>query len=244
MPPPLRPAIVTIDGPAASGKSTIGRSLADRLDFLFFDTGIMYRAVTWAALERNVEVTSEERLGALAERIEIDIRTPQNGEADGRQSTVLVDGEDVTWRLRSPAVEQNVSAVSAHARVRAALSKHQRRIGLRYGGGDQERAGIVMVGRDIGTVVLPEAPLKIFLDASAEARARRRHAELVERGKALPYEQVLAEIVARDAQDSSRAVSPLRPASDAVVVDTTALTPDQVVERILGELRARFAVPS
>lgn len=237
----LRPAIIAIDGPAASGKSTIGNTLADRLGFLFFDSGIMYRAVTSAALEREVDLDSEAGIGALAEDVAIDIRSPRPDEADGRQSTVLVDGEDVTWRLRSPAVERAVSSVSAFARVRRALSGHQRRIGLRYGGGGEDRAGIVMVGRDIGTVVLPEAPLKIYLDASAEARAHRRFAELEQRGKPRLYDDVLAEIVKRDAQDSGRAVSPLRPAADAVIVDTTSLTPDEVVTRILNELAARFS---
>lgn len=233
----LRPAIIAIDGPAASGKSTIGHELAGRLGFLFFDTGVMYRAVTWAALARGVALDSESEIGLLAETLHIDVQEPVGEQADGRHLTVLVDGEDVTWRLRSADVDRAVSLVSAYARVRRALAAHQRRIGLGYGAGRNatgNAAGIVMVGRDIGTEVLPEAPLKVFLDASPEERARRRHAELLERDKDVPYSQLLAEIVARDAFDSGRAVSPLRPATDAVILDTTSLTPGQVVERILA----------
>jgi cytidylate kinase len=230
----LRPAIIAIDGPAASGKSTIGLRIANLSGFLFFDTGVMYRAVTWTALERLVDVHDEAAVGALAASIVIEPRAPTNAENDGRQVTVLVDDLDVSWQIRQPQVDQNVSAVSAHPPVRLALSLQQRRIGLAYGWGEGDKPGIVMVGRDIGTVVLPEAPLKVYMDASAEERARRRHAELLARGKSESFQQVLADIVARDLVDSERAASPLRPATDALVIDTTRLTLDQVVERILA----------
>ncbi len=225
--------MIAIDGPAASGKSTIGLALAQRLGYVFFDTGIMYRAVTWAAAERSLAADDEAASGALAETLDIDI-LPAGAAIDGRTATVMVDGTDVTWALRTAAVDRNVSAVSAHAAVRAALTRQQRQVGLRYSEGSAERPGIVMVGRDIGTAVLPEAPLKVYLDASPQERARRRHAELAARGQDVPVEQIHAEILTRDALDSGRAVAPLRPAADAVHIDTTGLTPEAVVERILA----------
>ncbi len=230
----LQPAIIAIDGPAASGKSTVGLRIAELCGFLFFDTGVMYRAVTWAALERGVDVRDEAATGALAESIVIEPGAPTGAENDGRQITVLVDNLDVSWQIRQPQVDQNVSAVSAHPRVRRALSVQQRRIGLGYGHGEGDKPGIVMVGRDIGTVVLPEAPLKVYMEAKAEERARRRHAELTARGKSEPFERVLADIIARDRIDSERAASPLRPAADALIIDTTSLTLEQVVERIVA----------
>jgi cytidylate kinase len=231
------PTIITIDGPAASGKSTIGHAVADALNYLFFDTGVMYRAVTRAALDRDVDVHDADAMARLAETIDIDIVPPTPEQADGRQSTILVAGEDVTWGIRAPEVDQNVSIVAANPRVRQALSAKQRAIGKRYGSGQAEKPGIVMVGRDIGTVVLPEAGLKIYMDASAEERARRRLRDLEVRGKAVDYEQVLADIIARDRMDSERDHSPLRPADDAVIIDTSRMTPDEVVDAVVGLVR-------
>ncbi len=237
----LRPSVIAIDGPAASGKSTVGYSLAEALDYLFFDTGVMYRAVTWAALQRNLDVDDGETVGALAEELPLDVLPPASDERDGRQCTVLVGSEDVTRAIRSPQVDRNVSAVSAHAAVREALTAHQRRIGLRYGSGVADKCGVVMVGRDIGTVVMPDAPLKVYLDATAEERARRRYKELQERGRPVDFVRVLEDINRRDRIDSSRALSPLRVAADAVAVDTTKLNPQEVVERILQLMRAVIA---
>ncbi len=237
----LHPAIIAIDGPAGSGKSTVGHRLAHRIGYLFFDSGIMYRAVTWAAQAQGIDPADAERVGALAETLDLDILPPGADAADGRTSTVLIDGQDVTWALRTPAVDHAVSAVSAHGRVRAALSHHQRRIGLRYGAGRGDKRGIVMVGRDIGSVILPEAPLKIYLDATPEERARRRHAELAARGRPLPFALVLEEIVQRDAYDSGRAVSPLRMAEGALLLDSTGMSPEEVVERIIALARVGAA---
>jgi cytidylate kinase len=234
-------AMIAMDGPAASGKSTIGRLMAERLGFLHLDTGIMYRAVALEALRRDVAPDDADSVGALAESLPLEILPVAPGEEDGRICTVRIAGEDVTWALRSPAVERSVSAVSAHRRVREAMVARQREVGLRYGSGQGDKPGIVMVGRDIGTVVLPDAPFKIYLDASAEVRAQRRLRDLSARATperpAPAYEQVLADIRARDAFDSTRAVSPLRPAADAHHVDTSGLAPEAVVERILGLLR-------
>jgi cytidylate kinase len=216
------PNIIAIDGPAASGKSTLGRRLADSLGYLFFDTGVMYRAVTWGALQRGLEISDEAAVTNLAETAQIDVRSPSKD--DGRACDVLLDGVDITWETRRPEVEADVSPVSAYRGVRQALASQQRRIGL--------RGRVVMVGRDIGTVVLPEADLKIYLDASAEERARRRSDEILQRGGQADYKQVLAGVRKRDEIDSTRAFSPLRAAEDAVVLDSDKLNADQVFAKV------------
>lgn len=216
------PSIIAIDGPAASGKSTIGKRLAEHLGYLFFDTGVMYRAITWIALQRGVEVRDEEAVTRLAEETPIDVAPASR--SDGRACDVLVDGQDITWETRRPEVDANVSVVSAYAGVRRALSRQQRRIG--------QRGRVVMVGRDIGTVVLPEADLKIYLDASAEERARRRFSEIVARGEPADFNEILSQVRERDRIDSTRAVAPLRPAEDAVILDSDKLSADKVFARI------------
>jgi len=175
---PSIPSIIAIDGPAASGKSTLGYLLARRLGYVFFDTGVMYRAVSLAALEHGVSIDDPVSLTELAERVTIDVTEPTMD--DGRFNTVLLDGRDATWDIRTPAVEAIVSPVSAVPGVRRALIEQQRRIG--------RRGRVIMIGRDIGTVVLPGADLKLFIDASLEVRARRRHAELLERGEHVTFE--------------------------------------------------------
>lgn len=213
---------IAIDGPAASGKSTLGLRLAQELGYLFFDTGVMYRAVTWLALQRGVDVNDESAVTALAEQVAIDVRPAS--QPDGRLCDVIVDGQDITWETRRPEVEANVSQVSAYAGVRQALTLQQRRIGL--------RGRVVMVGRDIGTVVLPEADLKIYLDASAEERARRRYLEILGRGGQADYDEILAKVTARDQIDSTRAIAPLRPAEDAIIVNSDGLDADQVYKKV------------
>ncbi len=216
------PRIIAIDGPAASGKSTLARRLAKALGYLYFDTGVLYRAVTWAALQQGLALDDEAAMTALAESLPIDVRPPS--QEDGRSNDVWVAGRDVTWAIRSPQVDAWVSVVAAHPGVRRALLETQRRIG--------RQGRVVMVGRDIGTVVLPEADLKIYLDASLEERARRRYAELQQRGASVTYDEVLARTRARDQMDASRATAPLRPAPDAVVIVTDGLTADQVFARV------------
>jgi len=217
------PSIIAIDGPAASGKSTLGLNLAQALGYLFFDTGVMYRAVTWLVLDRGVDVSDEAAVTTLAESTPIDVAPASKH--DGRTSDVLVDGRDITWETRLPEVEKNVSPVSAYRGVRAALSEQQRRIGL--------RGSVVMVGRDIGTVVLPEADLKIYLDASAEERARRRYDELVARKEKADYDEILKKVIERDHIDSTRAVAPLRPADDAIIIDSDKMNVDQVFTQVM-----------
>lgn len=217
------PSIIALDGPAASGKSTVGRRLADALGYLFFDTGIMYRAVTWIALHHDMNLRDEEIVTQMAQSAQIDIRQPSQN--DGRACDILVGEKDITWDVRSGDVDANVSLVSAYAGVRKALSEQQRRIGL--------RGKVVMVGRDIGTVVLPEADLKIYMDASAEERARRRYDEIIERGEKADYDEILKKMIERDRLDSTRAVAPLRPAADAIIIDTDQLNEEQVYLRVL-----------
>jgi cytidylate kinase len=215
--------IIAIDGPAGSGKSTVAQRLAQRLGYLYFDTGVMYRAVTLACLQRGVSVDEQASVEDLAQVVAIDVRPPSA--PDGRQYDVLLNGDDVTWALRSPPVDANVSRVSMYAGVRRAMSARQREIGL--------RGQVVMVGRDIGTVVLPEADLKIYLDASVEERARRRWREAEGRGEAVgAYDDVLRSMRERDRIDSTRVVAPLKAAPDATIVDSTSMNVDQVVERV------------
>ena len=207
------PLTIAIDGPAASGKSTIGALLAKRLGYIYFDTGVMYRAVTWAALDSGLDIGAEAAVTRLAEQVRIDVLSPTV--SDGRQYTVLCDGRDVTWPIRSPEVDRAVSPVSAYPGVRTAMTAQQRRIGL---------AGrVVMVGRDIGTVVLPEADLKIYLDACVQERAHRRLLEIEARGESADSQAVLLGLIKRDQIDSGRVTAPLRPAEDAVIIDSTTL---------------------
>jgi CMP/dCMP kinase len=226
---------ITIDGPAASGKSTIGKILADELGYLFFDTGVMYRAITWIAVQRDIPIQDEAAITTLAEETRIDVRPPS--QTDGRQCDILVDGidsnqpQDITWQIRQPEVDANVSPVSAYPGVRRALTIQQRRIG--------QRGGVVMVGRDIGTVVLPEANLKIYLIASAEERARRRYEEKVQRGEPADLVDILAGVHQRDQIDSTRQASPLRPATDAVILDSDELTIQEVFARVMSLIQEK-----
>lgn len=221
------PSIIAIDGPAASGKSTLGLRLANALGYLFFDTGAMYRAITWLALQRGVNVRDEAAVTALAEKTQIDIAPASK--SDGRACDVLVDSQDITWEIRRHQVDSNVSLISAYRGVRSALSQQQRRIG--------QRGRIVMVGRDIGTVVLPDADLKIYLDATAEQRARRRYDEIIARGGQADYDEILTKVIERDRIDSTRDVAPLKTAEDAVVLNSDKLTADEVFEQALALCR-------
>ncbi len=219
------PRTIAIDGPAGAGKSTIGRMLAERLGYLFLDTGAMYRAVALAALRRGISPTNEELLAEIADNLPIHIEKPMPGEADNRTYTVMIGMEDVTWEIRKPEVESVVSQVASHPEVRSALVGQQRRIaGL---------GPVVMVGRDITTDVLPDADLKIYLDASLQERARRRYTELQERGSALTYNQVESEIAHRDRQDMNREAGALRQAEDAILVDSDGLSKGQTLESIV-----------
>jgi len=217
------PSTIAIDGPVASGKSTLGALLAERLGYLYFDTGVMYRAVARAALEQGIPPEDDAPVARLAKTIHVDVVAPTVD--DGRQYTVYANGIDVTWAIRRPEVDIAVSPVSANPKVRAALTPQQRRIA--------ERGHIVMAGRDIGTVVLPDADLKIYLDAAPEERAQRRHRELHARGVGGSYDEVLSSMRRRDAYDSGRQAAPLRAAEDAVIINSSGMTADQVLEHAM-----------
>lgn len=216
--------VIAVDGPAASGKSTVSQLVADALGFLLLDTGCMYRAVTLAVLQAGVDVKAETAVTQLAQQIEMEIE-PKGEKEDGRQYTVLLRGQDVTWDIRSPEVDENVSQISSYLGVRQEMVRRQRLIG--------QRGHIVMVGRDIGTVVMPDAPLKIYITATAEERARRRWQDHQKQGLESDYEEILADMKRRDEIDSNREHSPLRPADDAIIIDSTNLTIAETVQQIL-----------
>jgi cytidylate kinase len=220
------PQTIAIDGPAGAGKSTIGRLLAESLGYLFLDTGAMYRAVALAALRRGIATTSEKLLTDLAEHLPIVIERPNPRIKDGRAYTVKIGDEDVTWEIRKPEVEAVVSGVASWPGVRSAQVAQQRRIA---------RLGpVVMVGRDITTEVLPDADLKIYLDASLQERARRRYKELKERGRDVTFEQVEGEIAHRDDMDMHRAAGALRQAEDAIPVNTDGLSIEEALAEVEG----------
>ncbi|MDZ7676352.1 MAG: (d)CMP kinase [Acidimicrobiales bacterium] len=207
--------VIAIDGPAGSGKSTVARTLAERLDLRYLDTGAMYRAVTFAALRHNVDPADDDAVTRLAEHVELEVTL------DG----VRVEGVDATIEIRGPEVTRAVSTVAANQAVRHELVTRQHEWARRYGGG-------VIEGRDIGSVVFPDAELKVYLDARPEIRAARRSKEVTD----LDYETVAADLARRDALDQGRASSPLTRAGDAVEVDTSDLDVDEIVDLIVAEL--------
>jgi len=223
-----RPRTIAIDGPAGAGKSTIGALVAERLGYLFLDTGAMYRAVALAALERKVDPDDGAALSALASDLRINIGPPTV--RDGRAYTVLLDGRDVTWEIRDGRIDRVVSQVARVPGVRDAMLGQQRALA--------QRGRVVMVSRDIGTVVLPNADRKIFLTASAAERARRREEELQSRGEQRPRQELLHEILRRDQLDSERAVAPLKAAEDAIVVETDGESVGQALDRVLSVISA------
>ncbi|MGN0046789.1 MAG: (d)CMP kinase [Eggerthellaceae bacterium] len=221
--------IIAIDGPSGAGKSSVSRAVASRLGFSCLDTGAMYRSIAWKALQEGVDLSDDEALGRIACTCKISFG---HEPGDPAPRYVYVDGEDVTTLIRTAQIDQSVSRVSSVPQVRKALVAQQQRIG--------SEGNYVVDGRDIGTVVFPEAELKIFMTASPEVRAKRRVGQNKRRGVSnLNYEEVLADIIARDEQDANRAESPLRAAEDAVLVDTSDITFDQSVERVCDLARQR-----
>lgn len=214
----MKKIVVAIDGPAGAGKSTIAKLVGEKLGYAYIDTGAMYRSVTWKFLGTGKDF-DESFIGTLAHEMIIDFKP------EARVNRVFVDGTEVTDAIRSPEVTQNVSRVAAIGPVREAMVLQQRRMG--------EAGGIIMDGRDIGTVVFPNAQLKIFLTASVEERASRRYKENIAKGQACDLEKLKQEIAARDKADSEREISPLKQASDAILLDSSAMTIDEVVQTIL-----------
>lgn len=217
--------VIAIDGPVGAGKSTVARGLAQRLGFRYVDTGAMYRSVAWKAQQAGVDLRDRDAVAAAARSLRIEFR------GDQQHQRVIVDGQDVTETIRTPEVSEGASIVSAYPSVREAMVALQRRLGA--------DGGVVMEGRDIGTVVFPDAEVKIYLDASPEERARRRYAELRARGADVDFETLRRTEEERDRRDATRKHSPLRRAADAVVIDTTGKPVDAVVDEILALVRAR-----
>jgi len=215
----LKPKLIAIDGPVAAGKSSVGLLLAERLGYLFFDTGIMYRTFTWKAIKLGIPLEDPDKLSRLAGATRFDF-VPNNK----RCFSLLIDSDDVSAELNRPGVNEEVAIVAKVAGVRRAMVAAQRMVA--------QRGKIIMAGRDIGTVVLPQAELKVFLTASLEQRALRRYKELSQKGEKINYDLVLAGLKKRDEADFTRSISPLKPASDAMVIDTENLTLEQVVDKI------------
>ncbi|MGB9753219.1 MAG: (d)CMP kinase [Roseiflexus castenholzii] len=220
------PSVITIDGPAGAGKSTLGELLARRLGYLFFDTGVMYRALAWAVLHGAIDPEDGEAVTVLARDLDIQVLPPGDA-TDGRLYTVLVNGVDVTWELRHPDVERIVSITARHPAVRTVMRERQRAIG--------SRGRVVMVGRDIGSIVMPDAPLKIYLDASIDERARRRTDEILRRGGDADLQRIRNDMIRRDSLD--RYVS--APAADACTIISDGLSPEQVVALVIARIADR-----
>jgi cytidylate kinase len=211
---------VAIDGPAVSGKSSVGNAFAERIGYRFLDTGLMYRAATWYAIQNGIDVSECSAVAQAVERMAFSVVNTDSGD-----NLIFINGVDVTGRLHSIEVDDTVSSVAAVGRVREIMVTEQRRLA--------GEGGIVMVGRDIGSVVLPDAPLKIYLTATARTRAIRRHRDFINQGSEVEFEVILKSMEQRDLVDSSRKISPLKPADDALIVDTDELLFDQVVDRLI-----------
>ncbi len=217
--------IIAIDGPSGAGKSTVAKRLARRLGYVVLDTGAMYRAVAFRAKQRGLCLEDEERLSQLASSLQVTFLT-RNGEL-----RVLCDGEDITESIRSPDISSLASDISKKEGVRGALVRLQREMG--------RRGGVILEGRDIGTVVFPDADVKFYLDANAEERARRRTQELISKGIKVTFQDTLEDVIRRDRNDMTRAISPLRKAKDAVVIDSTHLSVEEVVEKMIQVVRQK-----
>lgn len=215
----MKPQLIAIDGPVAVGKSSVGSLLARRLGYVFFDTGMVYRAFTWKVLKSGIPPGDEEKLCQLVNTTKFDFVPIKSG----WYLSPLIDDEDISSKVLCPEIEEQVSLTSKIAGVRQALVLEQRRLA--------QRGKLVMAGRDIGTVVLPWAELKIFLTASTEERARRRYKELLERGENTSLEIVLADLKRRDEIDTHRTISPLKPAEDAIIIDTENFSLEQVIDK-------------
>ncbi len=222
---------IAIDGPVAAGKGTTAKLVAQRLGFLYVDTGAMYRALTLFAKNEGVSWGDEVQIGKILmeRRPKVELSIPINQEKDGRLCTVKLNGEDVSWKIRTEDISRGVSVITQYAAVRDYITPLAREIA--------ETADVVMEGRDITTVVLPEADLKIYMDADPRERAERRHRELMTRGEDVSFEQVLQQLNERDKRDSERAIAPLTKAKNAWILDTTSMSIDRVADVIVEKAK-------
>ena len=214
--------IITIDGPVASGKSTVSRLLAKRLDLLYLDTGAMYRAVAFQAKRKGIDIGDKQELRGLCQNLDLRFQT------DGEGTKLYLGEEDISLAIRTPEMDLLSSTISTMKEVREAMTGLQRKIG--------QKGGLVAEGRDMGTVVFPDAEYKFFITASTEVRAERRYKERINRSESVSLEEVEKELRIRDHQDETRPIAPLRPAKDAKIIDSTSLNPNQVIEKILKEI--------
>ena len=224
-----QPFHIAIDGPVAAGKGTVSRLVADRLQFLYVDTGAMYRVVALVGQRNDVDLANEPALVELLKKTDIQMHNPTVEEKDGRLTTVLINGEDVSWAIRTEQVSRGASIVAAHPDVRKVLVEKQQIIA--------KAQDVVMEGRDITYRVLPNAQLKIYLTAGDTVRAKRRHMQLLTKGQDVPFQDVYTELLKRDAQDMSRKTDPLKITDDAWQIDTSDLAIEQVVELIVGKVQ-------
>ncbi len=215
--------VITIDGPAGSGKSTVAKIVAKELGFLYLDTGAIYRALGYLALSKGIDLNDEDKVVKLIDEMELDIKIQEGSQR------IYLNKEDISEKIRTEEIGMAASTVSKHPKVRKALLDLQRRFALKN--------NLVAEGRDTGTVVFPEAKVKIFLTATPEVRAKRRLKELKEKGMHVNYNEILESILKRDRQDSERETAPLKPADDAVIIDTSELTVEEVVEKVLKEVK-------
>lgn len=220
----MKKLVIALDGPAGAGKSTIAKAVAEKIGYAYIDTGAMYRAVTWKFVQTG-HAYEDEFIGELSEQMVIEFQ-PRDG-----VNHVFADGTEITGFIRTPEISKLVSPLSAIPRVRVAMVAQQRRMG--------EKGGVILDGRDIGTVVFPNADLKIFLTATVEERSQRRYKELVANGNKMDFEQVKADLVQRDYQDSHRPVSPLKQADDAVLLDSTGMSIDEVRDKIIAMIKGK-----
>lgn len=226
-----QPFHIAIDGPVAAGCSTVARLVAERLGFLYIDTGAMYRAAALLALRNQVDLNHESAVVQLIRQSKLELRRPTKQEMDGRLITVLLDGEDISWQIRTNEVSRSSAVVSQHPQVRQVLVKTQQHIA--------HSQNVIMEGRDIGINVLPQADLKIFLTASEVVRTKRHHLQALSSGRDVSFEYINQELVKRDRRDMNRKTDPLRQADDAMLIDSSDLSIDQIVNLIQARVKAR-----
>lgn len=224
-----KPFHIAIDGPVAAGKGTVSRLVADRLGFLYVDTGAMYRVTAWLASQAEIDWNDADAISELISRSSIAMRNPEGDERDGRLTTVIVEGQDISWQIRTEEISRGASVVAVHPQVRKVLVTKQQEIA--------QKQDVVMEGRDTTYAVLPDAQLKIYLTGGDTVRAKRRHIQLLAKGTDVEFSQVFTDLLKRDQLDSNRTTDPLKIIPDAWVIDTSDLSIEQVVEMIVAKVR-------